>query len=447
MKDFIWGVSSSAYQTEGAHDVDGKGASIWDVFTAKKGNIFKNENANKATEFYNFYKTDIDIIHELNIPNFRFSIAWSRIFPGGKGFINQKGIDFYHKLIDYCLEKNISPWITCYHWDLPYALETKGGWTNRDTVNYFIDYVYKITNEYGDRVKHWMALNEPMVFTGAGYFLGVHAPGKKGMKNFLPAIHHAALAQASGIKVIKNHVKKGFAGTTFSCSHIDAYDLTEKNILAAKRADALINRMFPELLLGYGYPLHDLPFLKRMEDYFIAGDEKLLKEIPDFIGIQNYTREVVKYNWLAPYLNVKIIPAVKRKVQITQMQWEIYPSSIYQTLLKFAQYPEVKNIIVTENGAAFKDHLHNGIINDDNRVSYLKSYIEEVFKARNASEKIKGYFVWSITDNFEWAEGYFPKFGLVHVNLNNYHRTVKKSAFWYSSFIQREMYRNSKEYL
>src|SRR5579875_2733346 len=195
---FNWGVSTAAYQIEGAYKTDGKGLSIWDVFANKKGNIAFNQNANIACDFYHRYAQDLVLMRSLNIPNYRFSLSWSRLFPEGVGKVNPNGIDFYNRVIDFCLELDIEPWVTLYHWDLPYALEKKGGWTNRKIIDWFSHYVECCIKYFGDRVKHWMVLNEPMVFTGAGYFLGIHAPGRKGLSNFLPAAHHAALCQAIG---------------------------------------------------------------------------------------------------------------------------------------------------------------------------------------------------------------------------------------------------------
>jgi len=196
--DFKWGVATSAYQTEGCKLADGKGLSVWDVFSNKKGNVFQNQNGDIACNFHQNFGEDLELMSSLNIPNFRFSLSWPRILPDGIGRVNTKGLDFYNRLIDRCLEKGIEPWVTLYHWDLPYELEQKGGWTNRDIINWFREYTYTCASEFGDRVKHWMVLNEPMVFVGAGYFLGIHAPGRKGMKNFLPAMHHATICRQKG---------------------------------------------------------------------------------------------------------------------------------------------------------------------------------------------------------------------------------------------------------
>src|SRR6185436_3817835 len=221
--NFQFGVSASALQTEGAWNKDEKGESNWDVFSKKKKKILHQHTPGIAADFYHRYEEDIEVIRSLNIPNFRFSLSWARLIPGGTGKINQKGIDFYNRVIDACIHRNIEPWITLYHWDLPQKLEEKGGWTNREILQWFEEYVSLAVRSFRDRVKYWMVLNEPMVFTGAGYFLGIHAPGKKGMKNFLPALHHAVLCQAAGLKIIKDEQPPAEVGTTFSCSHLTPY--------------------------------------------------------------------------------------------------------------------------------------------------------------------------------------------------------------------------------
>jgi beta-glucosidase len=309
--DFVWGVSTAAFQTEGACQTDGKGESIWDNFTAKKGAILNGDNAHTACDFYKDYKRDIDLIKQLNIPNFRFSIAWSRVLPEGTGRVNQAGIDHYNKVIDYCLQQGVTPWLTIYHWDLPQALENKGGWTNREIVNWFSEFTTICANAFGDRVSNWMIMNEPSVFTGAGYFLGIHAPGRKGLKNFLPAIHHAVLCITAGAKIVREILPKAFIGTTFSCSHIEPYTTKPRDIAAAKRVDTLLNRMFIEPILGLGYPMDDLPVLKSLSKYFYPGDEDRLSFDFDFIGLQNYTREIVQSSFFTPYVGASLVKAEK----------------------------------------------------------------------------------------------------------------------------------------
>lgn len=438
MKDFIWGVSSSAYQTEGAHDRDGKGPSIWDDFTNNRPRKIRNkENANLACDFYGMYKTDIQMLKSLGIAHYRFSISWARIKPLGIGKVNQRGIDFYNKVIDECLEQGITPWITLYHWDLPQELERKGGWTNRNVLAWFEEYVEVCALAFGDRVKNWMVLNEPMVFVGAGYFLGVHAPGRVGMGNFLPAIHHASLAMGIGGRLLKSVNSSFNVGSTFSCSHIEPYSHDLKDQMAAVRVDALLNRLFIEPVLGLGYPIQDLNPLRRIHEYFKPMDEERLKFDFDFIGIQNYTREIVKYSFWTPYLKAKLVKPQQRNATVyTLMNWEVYPDSIYHIIKKFDNYESIKKIYITENGAAFDDHVHDDdLIHDHMRRDYLKDHIKAVLKAKQEGAKVEGYFVWTWTDNFEWAEGYRPRFGLVYVDFKTQKRIVKSSGFWYSEYI------------
>jgi len=435
-EDFKWGVSTAAFQIEGAYDVDGKGESIWDVFSMQKGKIYKNQHAKISCDFYNRYIQDLILMQSLGIPNYRFSLSWSRLMPQGIGKINCKGVEFYNNVIDFCLELNIEPWVTLYHWDLPYALQQKGGWTNRDIINWFSDYVSFCIQKFGDRVKHWMILNEPMVFAGAGYFLGIHAPGKKGLSNFLATIHHAAMCQSEGAcaaRSIRNDLK---IGTTFSCSHIEPATNRDADILAAKKADALLNRTFIEALSGLGYPVKELKLLNRLEPYIKDGDESKLPCQMDFIGIQNYTREIVSYSYFMPFIKTKIIRADKRNVERTLMNWEIHPASIYYMIKKFSAYDSVKEIVITENGAAFHDEPCNGSVHDAQRKKYLQDHIQQVYKAKQESVNVNGYFIWSFTDNFEWAEGYYPRFGIVYVDFATQKRIVKDSGKWLSKFLE-----------
>ena len=435
-KDFIWGVSASAAQSEGAHQRHGKGLSIWDEFVTKKNNILNNDTHFIAADFYNQYKTDIDLIKQMEIPNFRFSLSWSRIIPNGIGEINQSGLDFYHNVIDYCLENDVQPFITLYHWDLPLELEKKGGWVNREVLLWFEEYVKVCVEEFKDKVTNWMVLNEPMVFTGAGYFLGVHAPGKKGFKNFIPAMHHAVLCQAIGFNAIKAIDPKAQVGTTFSCSYVTSYSSSTRDKKAAFRVDALINRLFIEPSLGLGYPDDALPFLKKVKKYVMPNDYDLMKVTFDFIGIQNYTREVISYSIFTPFIKAKIIPADTRKVFYTAMDWEVYPEAIFEMIKKYDAYEGVKKILITENGASFPDEVIEGVVADDKRINFLKSYLRQVLRAKLESTKLSGYFVWSLTDNFEWAEGYKQRFGLIHIDYDTKKRTVKNSGLWYKNFLK-----------
>lgn len=433
--DFIWGVSTAAYQIEGAHQDHGKGLSVWDIFVQQKNKIRKNHTGDIACDFYNRYVDDLQLMHSLNIRNYRFSISWSRILPNGIGEVNQAGIDFYNRLIDLSLALGITPWITLYHWDLPHALERKGGWVNRDVKEWFGDYVAICVKHFGDRVKNWMVLNEPTVFCAAGYFFGVHAPGKKGLDNFLAAAHHAALAQAHGARIIKSLRPESYVGTTFSCSHTEPFTAREKDIRAAKKADVLLNRLFIEPLLGMGYPTKEIKVLNRIEKYMLQNDENELQFDMDFIGIQNYTREIIRYAMFVPFLQAKIVSAKERKVEMTAMNWEVYPESIYHMLHQFGAYPNMPPLIVTENGAAFTDQVVDGKVDDPKRIGYIRQAIEQLLRAKQEGVNVKGYFVWTFLDNFEWAEGYHPRFGLVHVDFQSQKRIVKSSGQWYADFL------------
>jgi beta-glucosidase len=433
--DFLWGVSTAAFQTEGAHDADGKGVSIWDVFTSKKGKIKNGHQATIACDFYNTYQSDIALISQLNIPNFRFSISWSRIMPTGLHPVNKAGIDYYNNIIDTLLASGIEPWVTLYHWDLPHLLELDGGWTNRASVDWFSQYVALCAEHFGDRVKNWMVINEPSVFTGAGYFLGIHAPGKKGLSNYLKAMHHVTLATASGAKVLRQKVPQANIGTTFSCTHIEPFTQNQKDIEAAKRVDTLINRAFIEPILGLGYPLEDLPILKKLSSYILEDDLHNMAFDFDFIGLQCYTREIVKSSLLIPYIGAELVSAEKRNVIATEMKWEVYPPALYHVLKRFNNYKGIKKIVITENGAAFPDSLINGKVFDIKRTQYIQDNLEQVLKAKQEGYKVDGYFVWSLTDNFEWAEGYNARFGLIHIDFDTQKRTIKQSGMWYRDFL------------
>ena len=435
---FHWGVATSAFQTEGAYQEDGKGLSIWDVFTQHSGKIYRNQHAREACDFYHRYAEDLQLLRLLHIDNFRFSLSWPRILPNGTGSVNQLGIDFYNRVIDTCLSLGITPWVTLYHWDLPQALHERGGWTNRDVVGWFKEYVAVAVRAFGDRVRHWMVLNEPMMFTGGGYFLGIHAPGKRSVSGFLSAVHHATLCQAEGGRVIKDLQPTAEVGTTFSCAHIEASGSEMRHQKAAQRADALLNRLFIEPSLGMGYPVDQLSTLARLEKYVRAGDEQLMLFDFDFIGLQNYTREVIRHAWTMPYVFARPVDAKKRGVPTTLMGWEVYPEAIYQVLKQFYERYSLKKIVITENGAAFSDSWQNGRVTDPRRTDYIRENIAQCARAKREGIPLAGYFVWTLTDNFEWAEGYRTPFGLVHVNFETQRRTIKDSGHWYGSFVRQQ---------
>jgi beta-glucosidase len=435
--DFQWGTACAAYQIEGAWNMEGKGPSIWDHYTQKKGKIKNNDNGNIAVDFYHRYKEDIALAKEMNFKVFRFSISWPRILPKGTGEVNKKGIQFYHNVIDECLRQGLEPWITIYHWDLPQELQNQGGWANKKIIDWFSEYSKICAMEYGTKVKNWMIFNEPAAFIGLGYLAGYHAPGKRSISGFLKATHYSCLALAESARIVRKEVKFAKIGTTFSCSSVDNYQDNPKNNSARKRMDALLNRMYIEPSLGLGYPENDFPILKKIRKYMEPGDEALLKFDFDFIGLQNYFRVVVKKSPLIPVVWAKQMSAKKRGVQVNKMGFEIYPDGIYRILKQFSEYKQIKEIIITENGVCFEDELINGKVDDEKRIDFFRSYLESVLKAKREGIPVNGYFVWSLTDNFEWREGYQPRFGLVYIDYKNLNRFIKDSGFWFQQGIKK----------
>ena len=434
--DFRWGTATAAFQIEGAVAKDGRGISIWDTFTRSQGKIKNNDHADVACDFYHRYESDLELLKTLNFDVYRFSLSWSRILPNGKGVVNQAGLDFYHQVIDKCFLLGIEPCITLYHWDLPQDLQDLGGWKNRQIIAWFSDYVRVCTAAFGAKVKNWIILNEPMAVAGLGYTTGLHAPGLKGIHNFLPVVHHLAMCQAEGGRVVRETVENARIGTTFSCSHVQAASNSRKDTRAARRADALLNRLFIEPSLGLGYPVDAFGFLDHIRLFMKPGDQEKLAFDFDFIGIQNYFGVVVKHSYFAPVLWAKEIPAAQRNVPLTDMGWEISPEGIYEILQQFGRYKGVKEIIVSENGAAFKDVLQNGRVADSQRTAFFQQYLAQILKAKNEGVNVNGYYVWSFLDNFEWAEGYEPRFGLVYVDYETQERSVKDSGKWFAKFLE-----------
>jgi beta-glucosidase len=433
--DFDWGISTAAFQMEGAWNTDGKGESIWDRFSHDSARHIKDhKNADIANDFYHLYDKDLSLVKDLNFSNFRFSISWPRILPEGTGRINEKGIGFYNRVIDTCLAKGLTPWITLYHWDLPQVLEDRGGWTNRDVVNWFSEFANLSTLRFGDRVKNWIPINEPASFTILGYLTGIHAPGRRGIHNYLSAVHHVMLAMAEGGRVVRSNVPGARIGSALSCSYVEPYKHIPRHEKAAKRIDVLLNRLYIEPTLGMGYPTEDLHFLKKIEKYIRPGDEEMLKFDFDFTGLQNYFRVIGK-SGIIPYVWANQVKNPDKNTEFTQLGWEVYPDGLYQIVKQYARYP-IKNIIITENGASFLDQVTSGSIHDTERIGYFKGYLTSVLRAKNEGVNISGYFVWTLLDNFEWSYGYQPKFGLVYDDFTTQQRIVKDSGCWFQEFLK-----------
>lgn len=431
---FRWGVASSSYQSEGAWNLDGKGESNWDYFSRIPGKIERGENADTAADFYHRFDEDIDLIKRMNFKIFRFSLSWPRILPSGTGAVNPKGIEFYHKVIDKCLASGIEPWITLYHWDMPQVLETKGGWANREMLNWFSEYAEVASREYGPKVKNWMVMNEQLSFTGLGYMEGLFAPGRKSLKAFMKSVHYSVLCNAEGGRIIRKNVPGANIGTTFANTWVEPVDNRNKNIAAAARMDAVMNRLFLEPCLGLGYPVDTLPVLKKLRSLYCEGDEEKMIFDFDFIGVQYYYRTIARKS-IIPGMRAKEVMASKRGVPVNEMEGEIYPEGLYRILKKYSLYSGIKNLIVTENGTCVPDILENGQVHDTKRTDYFKTHLSALLKAREEGVNVSGYFVWSPTDNFEWDKGYRTRFGLVYVDFKTLERYMKDSGLWFKEFL------------
>lgn len=429
MNTLRWGVTIAAAQTEGAYNQDGKGLSIWDTFTTKSHRIKDKSDNRVATDFYHRYKEDIDLAVEVGLTIFRFSVSWSRILPDGFGNVNKKGVAFYNDVIDYCITVGIEPWITAYHWDLPQKLQDKGGWRNREIISYYEDYVSLLRDCFADRVKNWILVNEAIVCIGAGYFLGIHAPGKRGVKSFSASIHHILLAQARGYYMLKQQ-KELKVGTAVSCTKIDAFTSAKPDQKAAARIDALMNRLCIEPYLGLGYPEKELPLVKRIKKFVKEGDMEAMKVDFDFWGIQTYAREVVKKAWYVPYLGAVLVSPKKRNVPVSVMGWETYPEGIHYFLERFSSYDPQKPLWLSECGMALSEDE-----DDVKRIAYYEQVIEGMKKITDKGIQLKGILLWTLVDNFEWAEGYIPKFGIISMEKNSLNRKMKKTAIWLKTYL------------
>lgn len=455
-KNFLWGTASSSYQIEGAFTEDGKGLSIWDTFSNKPGNIAHDENGNKACDHYHRYREDISLMKNLGIQAYRFSISWSRIFPDGivkdsDGNIryNKAGLDFYDKIVNFCLENNIKPFITIYHWDLPQALEDKGGWLNRETSFVFADYAEFICKHFSDRVTNIATINEPQIISGLGYMLGLHAPGKKlDTVSVLSVIHHLALAHGLAVTkmraVAKQPVKIGFSSTGGLCypskecdEDIDAARAECFNIVKGNMTfnhtifcDMTCLGRYPDIA---GTELHLEPGLEKIGHYeelpFVKkGDIELIHQPIDYLGINVYNGHEIN---AAGYINKK--PGSPR----TALGWPVTPGVMnYGIRYLYERYN--LPIYIFEDGLACNDIISlDGKVHDSNRIDFLTRYLTDLEKAYKAGVPILGYFHWSFTDNFEWHSGYDPRFGLVFVDYETQQRIPKDSAYWYSDLIKK----------
>lgn len=438
---FTWGVATAAYQIEGAWDADGKGPSVWDEFTHGRGplglrRIKDGATGDVATDSYHRFEEDIALVAAMGFSAYRFSISWPRVMPDGTGAVNAAGLDYYSRVVDACLAAGIEPWVTLYHWDLPAALERRGGWTNREIVGWFSDYVSVVVAALGDRVRQWMVFNEPLSFTMLGYLLGAHAPGRRGPAAFCAAAHHVNLATAEGARAARAASPRSDAsiGTTQYLSPVLASGVGPLAGIAERSADALVNRLFLEPNLGLGYPWDDCGLLRGIKRHHRPGDDELATIDLDFLGVQYYTR--LRAPWL-PIPGIWTIPhfGQDRGCELTSMGWEVRPEGLGMVLDRVHAYGAYDRVVVTESGASFDEELVDGRVHDNRRIAYFQRHLAELRATIDRGVPVDGYFCWSLLDNFEWTFGYRPRFGLVHVDYATQQRIVKDSGRWFARLL------------
>lgn len=438
---FTWGVATAAYQIEGAWDADGKGPSVWDEFTHGRGplglrRIKDGATGDVATDSYHRFEEDIALVAAMGFSAYRFSISWPRVMPDGTGAVNAAGLDYYSRVVDACLAAGIEPWVTLYHWDLPAALERRGGWTNREIVGWFSDYVSVVVAALGDRVRQWMVFNEPLSFTMLGYLLGAHAPGRRGPAAFCAAAHHVNLATAEGARAARAASPRSDAsiGTTQYLSPVLASGVGPLAGIAERSADALVNRLFLEPNLGLGYPWDDCGLLRGIKRHHRPGDDELATIDLDFLGVQYYTR--LRAPWL-PIPGIWTIPhfGQDRGCELTSMGWEVRPEGLGMVLDRVHAYGAYDRVVVTESGASFDEELVDGRVHDNRRIAYFQRHLAELRATIDRGVPVEGYFCWSLLDNFEWTFGYRPRFGLVHVDYATQQRIVKDSGRWFARLL------------
>jgi beta-glucosidase len=432
---FLWGVASAAYQIEGAVNEDGRGPSIWDTFSHQPGKTRNGETGDVAADHYHRWQEDLRIMKDLGVKVYRFSIAWPRILPTGSGQVNKPGLDFYDRLVDTLLDAGIEPFPTLYHWDLPQALQDRGGWPARDTARYFADYAQVVGERLGDRVNYWITHNEPWVAAFAGYFQGEHAPGIQDPVAAFLATHHLLLGHGLACEALRAACRnRPRVGIVLNLTPMHPATDSQADREAAARADAGLNRLFLDPLFKREYPPE---LIEQFGPIFTPpqpGDMERIAAPLDWLGVNYYSRHVVRYDPDEPITHLSQVQPVGN--EYSQM-WEIYPPGIYEMLTRVWEDYRPPFMIVTENGICVPDVPDlDGRIRDVRRIAYLHDHIAQVHRAIQEGVPVRGYFVWSLTDNFEWAHGYGMRFGLTYVDYATQARTVKESGWWYKGVIE-----------
>ena len=425
---FVWGVATSSFQIEGASDADGKGPSIWDNFCKRPGAIADASNGKVACDHYHRWQEDLDLIKSLGVDAYRFSISWPRVRPGGSGAWNQKGLDFYARLVDGLLERGIKPYVTLNHWDLPCELQATGGWADRDTVHRFVEYACGIDKRLGDRVATITTHNEPWVMAVLGYEQGLFAPGLKSRAAAVQASHHLLLSHGLALQALREQGCKARLGLVLNLSPVQSATDSAEDRALARLEDGKLLRWYMDPLFKRHYPEDVLDHLGLDTPKVLAGDMEAIATPLDFMGVNYYTRSVVS---AAGRWDNK-----QSGLPITEMGWEVYPEGLTELLVRMHQDYPVPPLYVTENGGAFKDEMHDGQVHDADRTDYIARHIQAVAEAMRQGVRMEGYMVWSLLDNFEWASGYAKRFGIVHVDYATQKRTPKDSANWYAAMLQ-----------
>ena len=441
-KNFMWGTATSSYQIEGAPDTDGKGPSVWDTFSHTKGNIKNGDTGDIACDHYHLWSKDIELLNRLGVNSYRFSISWPRIFPTGEeNAPNQKGLDFYSRIVDTLLEYDIIPFVTLNHWDIPQGLEDKGGWTNRMMTEAFVKYCHHVSKHLGDRVKYWITHNEPWCVSHIGYIAGYKPPGiKNNWPKSLSAAHHLLLSHGIALPEIKINSRNAEAGITLNLNTSIPASPSKYDKEASWFFDNMFNRLFLEPLYKGKYPLALFEELKKRNaiadndlGFIKENDLDLIATKTDFLGVNYYSRGVIRNEEIDESKNM---PRNVEMGPTTDFGWEVYPAGIYDLLIQLKNKYNVEDIYITENGCSYSDGPNaDKKIDDQRRIDYHRSHLEELKLAIRDGVNCKGYFAWSLMDNFEWAQGYSQRFGLIWVDFDSLERIPKESYFWYKNYI------------
>lgn len=427
--NFIWGAATASYQIEGAWNEDGKGESIWDRFSHTPGKITNGDTGDVTCNHYHRLPEDVALMRQLGLKGYRFSVSWPRVIPNGVAPVNYKGLDFYDRLVDRLLAANILPFLTLYHWDLPQALEDKGGWRNRDTAYYFADYTAVMVKRLGDRVKHWATFNEPLVAAFAGHLWGEHAPGIKDEKIALQTAHNILVAHGLSVQTIRNADSDLQAGVVLSLWPVEPVNDTPENVEAAERAwQEGGDILFLDTIFKGHYPPAGWEKAGEKAPQVLPGDMALISQKLDFMGVNYYSRQLVDAS------GERVRP---EGPEYTEMNWEVCPPAFYRLLTRINREYRLPPLYITENGASFKDEVSaDGKVHDPRRQAYLREHFLQVHKAIQDGVDLRGYFVWSLMDNFEWGHGFTKRFGLIRVDYETLQRIPKDSAEWYAGVIR-----------